>query len=244
MAKWNFKVILAGDGAVGKTSIRERYMGKGFTGEYLKTIGADFASKKVKKGDHELTFQIWDLAGQESYQAVRSSFYKGAVAGLLVFDCQDPKTMTNLRDWLEETIKGSSNGILVYFVIANKVDLVDTRRVSREMALEFCTRLEKDTGIRFYYCETSALTGQNIAETFDFLAFKLLETNNIKDIEKPKLPDGIIDIAATEKTAAKTQMGGISREEFDELSKRIERLEEKFDTMQTIIKKVIEKLQK
>ncbi|MHA1115558.1 MAG: Rab family GTPase, partial [Candidatus Heimdallarchaeaceae archaeon] len=86
--KWNFKIVLAGDGAVGKTSIRERYMGKGFTGDYLKTIGADFASKKVKVEDNDITFQIWDLAGQESYSAVRTTFYKGAIAAWLVFDIQ------------------------------------------------------------------------------------------------------------------------------------------------------------
>ncbi|MCK5409392.1 MAG: GTP-binding protein, partial [Candidatus Heimdallarchaeota archaeon] len=92
MRKWNFKIILAGDGAVGKTSIRERYMGKGFQESYLKTIGADFATKKIEKNEEQITFQIWDLAGQESYQSVRKSFYKGAIAAIMVFDCQDPKS--------------------------------------------------------------------------------------------------------------------------------------------------------
>ncbi|GAG85447.1 unnamed protein product, partial [marine sediment metagenome] len=113
MAKWNFKVVLAGDGAVGKTSIRERFMGKGFSSDYLKTIGADFASKKVDVEDNQISFQIWDLAGQESYQAVRGTFYKGAIAALMVFDVQDSATLTNTKNWVEEAIKGSNNGILV-----------------------------------------------------------------------------------------------------------------------------------
>ena len=57
LRKWNFKIVLAGDGAVGKTSIRERYMGKGFQSSYLKTIGADFAT----------TVGPIDLIGEAAY---------------------------------------------------------------------------------------------------------------------------------------------------------------------------------
>jgi small GTP-binding protein len=241
--KWNFKIVLAGDGAVGKTSIRERYMGKGFESDYLKTIGADFASKKVDFDDDKITFQIWDLAGQDSYQAVRRTFYKGASAGLLVFDCQDPKTMMNLKSWLDEAIKGSGNSILVYFVIANKVDLEDERKVSQEMALEFCNRLETETGIRFYYSETSALTGQNIAATFDYLAFKLLEANNVQNIIPPDLPSGIIDIKGIKIAVEPVEEEYTSKAEFTELIDRVEKLENKLDTIQNIIKKIVEKLQ-
>ncbi len=243
MAKWNFKVVLAGDGAVGKTSIREQYMGKGFSSDYLKTIGADFASKKIDAGENQISHQIWDLAGQESYQAVRSTFYKGAIAGLMVFDCQDPKTMTNLKDWIDEAIKGSDNGILVYFIIANKIDLVDERRVSREMALDFCNRLSTETGIRFYYCETSAKTGQNIQETFEFLSFKLLESNNVKDLVKPETPEGIIDTKETEKILEDVSGDLVSKEEFNELLTKVERIENKLETIQKIIKKIVEKLE-
>ena len=247
MSKWNFKIVLAGDGAVGKTSIRERYMGKGFESSYLKTIGADFASKKMEIDDNQITFQIWDLAGQDSYQAVRGTFYKGATAGLMVFDCQDPKTLTNLKSWMDEAIKGSDNGILVYFVIANKIDLEDERKVSREMALELCNRLETETGIRFYYCETSALTGQNINETFEYLSFKLLEANNVQNLVMPDLPDGILDIKDVQvpETATIPASGEFaSKEDFEQLLARVDNIEKKLNAVQTIMKKLVEKIQK
>lgn len=253
MRKWNFKVVLAGDGAVGKTSIRERYMGRGFESSYLKTIGADFASKKIITDEDNITFQIWDLAGQDSYQAVRSSFYKGAAAAILVFDCQDPKTMTNLSSWIAEAVKGSNSGILIYFIIANKVDLAEERRVSREMALEFCHRLETETGIHFYYSETSALTGQNISETFDFLSYKLLEVNNISDLIPPANVDGIIDvreqqteIVIAEKTDKSQEVllnSDVTREEIDAINQRIDTIENRLNTIQTIIKKIVQKMQ-
>lgn len=246
MRKWNFKIILAGDGAVGKTSIRERYMGRGFQSSYLKTIGADFATKKVELKEDQITFQIWDLAGQDSYQAVRKTFYKGATASIMVFDCQDPKSMTNLSSWIEEAIEGSKNSILSYFVVANKVDLEESRRVSREMALEFCNRLEIKTGIRFFYCETSALTGQNIQETFDFLAYRLLLVNNIQDAVPPEEIDGIIDVKEVMGTKQITEtpvdMETVSRNEFDELVERIGKLEDKLNTVQTILKQIVKKL--
>lgn len=246
MRKWNFKVILAGDGAVGKTSIRERYMGKGFQSSYLKTIGADFATKKMDLGEDLITYQIWDLAGQESYQAVRKSFYKGATAAIMVFDCQDPKSMTNLSNWIDEAREGSDDGILSYFVIANKVDLEESRRVSRDMALEFCNRLEIESGIRFFYCETSALTGQNIQETFDFLAYRLLLANNIQDAMAPIETEGIIDVKAAmggvTPVKIKSSEGTITRDEFDELVERIDKLEEKLNTVQTILKQIVQKL--
>ncbi len=242
--KWNFKLVLAGDGAVGKTSIRERYMGKGFTSDYLKTIGADFASKKVTVGEEDdITFQIWDLAGQDSYQAVRRTFYKGAIAGLMVFDVQDPKTMTNLKSWLDESSKGSDNSILVYFVIANKIDLEDKRKVSREMAIDFCNRLETDTGIRFYYCETSALTGQNIAETFDYLSYKLLEANNVQDLITPELPDGIMDVRDIKAAVVPLSGEFATKDEFSKLENKVDKLESKLKTVQTIMKKLVEKIQ-
>ncbi len=248
LRKWNFKVVLAGPGAVGKTSIRERYMGKGFESSYLKTIGADFASKKIQKDDDLITFQIWDLAGQDSYKVVRSAFYKGAIAGILVFDCQDPSTMTNLKEWLDEAIKGSNNSILVYIVIANKIDLEEERRVSREMALEFCNRMKTETGIRFYYSETSALTGQNIQETFEFLADKLLEVNNIKDATPFAKTNGIIDLddydeSPKEVSTVSVSSDSVSRDEFTELQNRIQAIEDRLNTIQTIIKKIVEKIQ-
>ncbi|MCG3225165.1 MAG: hypothetical protein H7647_11910, partial [Candidatus Heimdallarchaeota archaeon] len=129
----------------------------------------------------------------------------------------------------------------------NKVDLEESRRVSRDMALEFCNRLEIETGIRFFYCETSALTGQNIQETFDFLAYKLLLVNNVQDVDPPEETDGIIDVkeamGTKQITETPTSMETVSRDEFDELVERMKKLEDKLNTVQTILKQIVQKLQ-
>ena len=69
------KIVLAGDGAVGKTTLRRRYLGEGFQASYMMTIGADFAVKRVDIGGKTITFQIWDLAGQPRFQMVRELYY-------------------------------------------------------------------------------------------------------------------------------------------------------------------------
>ena len=98
------KVILAGDGAVGKTSLRKRFMESVFDGQYLMTIGADFSVKEidVKMGSEKLQvkMQIWDLAGQPRFQEVRSVYYSGVVGAVLVYDVTRPDSFENTTKWL------------------------------------------------------------------------------------------------------------------------------------------------
>ncbi len=174
-----FKILLTGDGAVGKTSIRERYMGKGFSGGYLKTIGADFASKKIEIEPHKVTYQIFDLAGQDAYVTARSSFYKGGQAAFLVFDLQDPDTLLNLKTWIQDCITNSDGYIQTFVILGNKADLVQTRQVSPEMITDFVNQMVAQTGLSFYYLDTSAKSGLNIAESFDLIGRSLLKKHNI-----------------------------------------------------------------
>ena len=70
------KVVLLGNAAVGKTSLRRRWIGEGFTSEYIQTIGADFSIKEIKiktnKKSRTFKYQIWDLAGQIQFHAVHT----------------------------------------------------------------------------------------------------------------------------------------------------------------------------
>ena len=203
-----FKILLCGDGAVGKTSIRERYMGKGFKGSYLKTIGADFASKKLKMGENEVTMQIFDLAGQDAYVAARKAFYKGGRAAFLVFDLQDEQTLINLRKWAKDSIEYSNGSISTFIILGNKADLVETRMVSKERAIQFARQLSAETGLDMVYLETSAKTGQNIKEAFEFLAYTLLKEANVEvppDVYKIPEAVEIITPHGTQKVVEQTQ---------------------------------------
>jgi small GTP-binding protein len=172
------KVCLLGDGAVGKTALRERYLGKQFSSGYVMTIGADFAVKrteiKTEDGTKSVKFQIWDLAGQPRFNSVRELYYKGSHGGLLVFDITRRDSFSNLNSWVEELYKNSGRGIMPIALLGNKVDLRDETDdpITPEEAHAYIEELKKKYDIDFKvpYLETSAKTGDNVDESFDMLA--------------------------------------------------------------------------
>ncbi|MFX0087443.1 MAG: Rab family GTPase [Candidatus Hodarchaeota archaeon] len=175
------KVCLLGDGAVGKTALRERYLGKQFSSGYVMTIGADFAVKKTQikteEGEKEVKFQIWDLAGQPRFNSVRELYYKGSHGGLLVFDITRRDSFTNLPSWVDELYKNSGRGIMPIALLGNKVDLRGSADdcVTEKDAIEFISDLKAKFNIPYDipYLETSAKTGVNVDESFDRLAYNI-----------------------------------------------------------------------
>lgn len=161
-----FKVVLMGEGSVGKTSIRSRFMGTGFKADYIKTIGADFASKAIEIGQNKVHFQVWDLAGQKMYKHVRSSFYSGCKCGFLVFDLTVPESLYALDTWVEEAIQHSNGLIKIFIILGNKNDLKDQIKVGAKDVAKLQEKLEA-RGLITKYLETSALTGENIQEAFE-----------------------------------------------------------------------------
>ena len=97
-----FKVVIAGNGRVGKTSLVHRYVAGVFNRSYSVTIGADFASREVDIGSETIRLVIWDLAGQRRFHVVRDGFYRGAKVVVLVFDITHRESWDDLPFWEEE----------------------------------------------------------------------------------------------------------------------------------------------
>ena len=163
-----FKVPVAGDGAVGKTSLIVRYTQGTFTDTYKMTIGTSFAVKTVDLGHVMVKLQIWDLAGQPHFGGVRPLFYQGSTGVIYVFSVIDRASFDHLAGWLEEARKNAGNvpGIL----IGNKTDLPDQRVVSREEAEAFAAQM----GLR--YIETSAKMDENVGDAFRQVAVTIMQT--------------------------------------------------------------------
>jgi len=181
-----FKIVLLGAGGVGKTSLRYRYLGEGFKAGYSMTIGADFAAKKADVDGESITAQIWDLAGQERFESVRSVYYRGCVGALLVFDITRPDTFNVIPNWLGELIKNNNNEIVPLVLIGNKGDLRDEAEdvVTDEMAMEYADKLSEWSGYDIPYVETSALEGSNVDEAFVTLLRNV--NTHITSLEKKK----------------------------------------------------------
>ena len=174
---FKFKVVLMGDGAVGKSSLRRRFMGKTLRATYIMTIGADFAAKTMRVGDVDVRFVIWDLAGQPHFRTVRAEFYRGARGGLLVYDITRRKTFKNVPSWMEEFVRHARKSALAAVLVGNKVDLRGQAAdvVSTEEGRQMAEELEARFGIPVGFVETSALTGENVDKAFMMLAEILLK---------------------------------------------------------------------
>ncbi|EDW26566.1 GL13084 [Drosophila persimilis] len=95
-----FKLLLIGDSGVGKTCILFRFSDDAFTSTFISTIGIDFKIKTVELRGKKIKLQIWDTAGQERFHTITTSYYRGAMGIMLVYDITNEKSFENIVKWL------------------------------------------------------------------------------------------------------------------------------------------------
>ena len=182
-AEYRYKIVMLGDGAVGKTAMTTRYTQNFFDSDYKRTIGSDFAIKRLSLENEDdtetqVTLQVWDLAGQPRFESVRQGFYRGARGGLLLYDVTRRRTFLNVDNWKEEAFK-NLNGDIPLILVANKVDLKDSRVVTTEEGEKYAKKH------KMMYVESSALTGENVEEAYSNLCRKMIEDS--KDSTQTKV---------------------------------------------------------
>jgi small GTP-binding protein len=160
------KVLLLGDGAVGKTSLIRKFVTDKFDDKYISTIGTKVTKKEMnfKLPDEEirLTLMIWDVLGQKGYKAVQASSYKGGEGVLMVCDLTRKETLSSLKDyWIPELRKVVGEVPMIF--VGNKSDLVAERQITEEEL----GALAEEFGSTHYL--SSAKTGENVELMFDKL---------------------------------------------------------------------------
>lgn len=93
------KVLLLGDGGVGKNSLMNRYVTHKFDSQAFHTIGVEFLNQDLEVDGRLVTLQIWDTAGQERFKSLRTPFYRGADCCLLTFSVDDRQSFENMGHW-------------------------------------------------------------------------------------------------------------------------------------------------
>ena len=163
-----FRYIIVGDMAVGKSCILLQFTDHKFRHQHELTIGVEFGGKNIQVKDKTIKIQIWDTAGQEAFQAITRTYYKGAIGALLVYDITRKETFDHIIKWYNEVILNGSKDICC-ILIGNKKDLEDQRQVKYEDG----KRLAEEHNLLFL--ETSAKTAENVQECFTVSAERILD---------------------------------------------------------------------
>ncbi|KAH0794045.1 ras-related protein Rab-5C [Histomonas meleagridis] len=117
-----YKVIIVGDSAVGKTSIVMRYHRDTYFDDHQATVGASFITKSIETKNGKININIWDTAGQEKYRSLVPMYSRNASAAIIVFDLSDPTSFENMKFWLDEVRQNVPNDCIIV-IVGNKNDL-------------------------------------------------------------------------------------------------------------------------
>ncbi len=159
------KIVVAGDGNVGKTSLIRQYCEGRFEQSRVATIGVDFQTKTVRIKGHTIKLSIWDMAGQIHFQSVRTGLYRGSRTAALVHDVTNPESLAHLPGWYKEILAVVPEQR--FLVVGNKIDLLPGYDTSE--ARKFATSIQAP------YLTTSASSGAGVEKLFLGMAYLALK---------------------------------------------------------------------
>ncbi|KAF8571625.1 hypothetical protein P879_02255 [Paragonimus westermani] len=180
-----FRVMLAGDSAVGKTSLLIRLCENKFTGTSVSTIGIDMKMRSITVDGRSTMLQLWDTAGQERFRSISASFYRKADGILLVYDCTSESSFLHTREWIS-TIQENAGRDIPIVVVANKVDLRDQYEREGTQCVSYMDGRQFAQEIEALFFETSALTGSNVEECATELT-RLLCAQEDYNLRRPQI---------------------------------------------------------
>jgi Ras-related protein Rab-21 len=155
----SFKVILLGEGAVGKTSMILRFAENQFSDRHVSTLQASCQTKKLNIDGRHVTLTLWDTAGQERFHALGPVYYRNSHGAILVYDITDEHSFQKVKRWVIElrTVLGRD---VCLQIAGNKVDCEKDRNVSLRDAESYAASV----GARHF--QTSAKCNKGIEELF------------------------------------------------------------------------------
>jgi len=189
--KTNVKLVVVGDGAVGKTTLLIRYVQDRVPGQYIPTVFENYYKQVTYKG-FNVNFGLWDTAGQEEYDRLRVLSYHETDIILVVFSIDQPTSLENLTaKWVPE-VRLNCPGVPI-LVIGTKKDLrndkltVDSLKENGKTPVTLEQAEKKRDEIKaIAYLECSAITGEGVGEIFNRALEEVLRRKGKLASEKKK----------------------------------------------------------
>jgi Ras-related protein Rab-5C len=174
------KVVLAGDGGVGKTTLIHRYITNSFIDSTKLTIGAAFHTHEIETEDHSVLVQIWDLGGQEQFKqmGIFDRYFKGATVTVVMFDLTRLNTLNSIPEWADLALNSSNTKLIL---VGGKKDLAQGVTFTLDDFEELNEKYDFVT-----YIETSSATGESVDEVFNAIASVIINTTIEKKINEAK----------------------------------------------------------
>lgn len=163
-----FKVVLLGEGRVGKTSILLRYTKGEYNDRQVSTLQASYLDKRVSVGGSTAHLSVWDTAGQERFHALGPIYYRDADGALLVYDITDAESFNRIKKWVKELRKIVGTEITLS-IAGNKIDLEKNRAVDEAEAVEYAASV----GATHY--NTSAKANKGLEEVFNDVSKRMMD---------------------------------------------------------------------
>ena len=171
-----FKIVTLGESGIGKTSLINRFTYDTF--ETLSTtIDNSICYKHLDIENKIIKIQLWDICGSECFRSVIPNFYRNASGAVVAYDISDKWSFDQVKTWIED-VKAYSNTEINIVIVGTKCDRLD-RKVTEEEG----KKLADELGVRYF--ETSAKTGYNVNEAYNFLIKEIID--NFKNFEREKI---------------------------------------------------------
>jgi GTP-binding nuclear protein Ran len=179
-----FKMILVGDGGVGKTTFVKRHLTGEFEKKYIATLGVEVHPLKFFSTRGQIIFNIWDTAGQEKFGGLRDGYYIQGQAAIVMFDVTSRITYKNVPNWHRDLIRVCENIPIV--LVGNKVDIKDRKVKAKQITFHRKKNLQ--------YYDISAKSNYNFEKPFLWLGRKLTGDPSLNFVESPALAPAEVEI--------------------------------------------------